>query len=87
MLRRLFSLFSLCLLPCLAQVVIIDGRWPRPIPMPLPHPIPIRSPHPLLRIVSLRLCSGSSGKSEARFSRPSGTGLVLHAAPSTEVLG
>jgi Ca-activated chloride channel family protein len=42
MLRRLFPLFSLCLLPAVAQVVIIDGRWPRPLP-PIPIPPPIRS--------------------------------------------
>src|SRR6266851_6357013 len=41
MLRRLLTLFSLGLLPCLAQVVIIDGRWP--MPLPLPRPIPIRA--------------------------------------------
>ncbi len=40
MLRRLLLLSSLCLLPALAQVVIIDGRWPR---LPMPQPVPIRS--------------------------------------------
>src|SRR6266446_5500405 len=40
MLRRLLVLFHLLLAPCLAQVVIIDARWPR---MPIPHPAPIRT--------------------------------------------
>jgi len=36
MLRRLLILSPLWLLPALAQVVIIDGRWPR-LPMPMPR--------------------------------------------------
>src|SRR5260370_15189693 len=40
MLRRLLTLSSLWLLPALAQVVIIDARWPR---LPLPRPLPVRS--------------------------------------------
>ncbi len=40
MLRRLLVLSSLWLLPCLAQVVIIDGHWPR---IPMPQPMPVRS--------------------------------------------
>jgi len=45
MTRRLLTLFSLMLMPGFAQVVIIDGGWPRfPIPpAPLPRPVPIRS--------------------------------------------
>jgi Ca-activated chloride channel family protein len=45
MLRRLFTLFCFCLMPGLAQVVIIDDGWARrPVPpFPLPRPIPIRS--------------------------------------------
>jgi Ca-activated chloride channel family protein len=35
MLRRFLSLFPLLALPCLAQVVVIDARWPR-----LPGPVP-----------------------------------------------
>ena len=40
MLRRLLALSSLWLLPAMAQVIIIDGRWPR---LPIPRPIPVRS--------------------------------------------
>src|SRR5260370_12837418 len=40
LLRRLLTLSSLWLLPALAQVVIIDARWPR---LPLPRPLPVRS--------------------------------------------
>ncbi|MBZ5723835.1 MAG: VWA domain-containing protein [Acidobacteriia bacterium] len=40
MLRRFLTLFSLGLLPGLAQVVVIDGNWPR---LPMPRPIPIRA--------------------------------------------
>lgn len=40
MFRRLLTLFSLGLLPVLAQVVVIDGNWPR---LPVPRPIPIRA--------------------------------------------
>ncbi len=42
MLRRLLALSAFSLLPALAQVVIIDGRWPRPVPFPYPAP-PVRS--------------------------------------------
>src|SRR5258707_3983862 len=38
MLRRLLTLFSLLAIPCLAQVVIIDARWPR-IPAPMPQAV------------------------------------------------
>jgi len=40
MLRRLLTLSSLWMLPALAQVVIIDGSWPR---IPVPRPIPVRA--------------------------------------------
>ena len=40
MLRRLLALSTLWLLPAFAQVVIIDGRWPR---IPMPRPVPIRA--------------------------------------------
>ncbi len=40
MLRRLLTFFPLLALPCLAQVVIIDARWPR---LPVPHPQPVRA--------------------------------------------
>ena len=39
MFRRLLFLLPL---PCLAQIVIINERWP-PIPMPIPRPVPIRA--------------------------------------------
>src|SRR5260370_830633 len=38
MLRRLLTLLPLLAIPCLAQVVIIDARWPR-IPAPMPQPV------------------------------------------------
>ncbi len=40
MFRRLLTLFPLFLLPCLAQVVIVDARWPR---LPVPQPVPVRA--------------------------------------------
>jgi Ca-activated chloride channel family protein len=41
--RRLLPLFALFALPCLAQIVIINDRWPIPSPIPHPVPMPIRS--------------------------------------------
>jgi Ca-activated chloride channel family protein len=41
MLQRLLLLSAMSL-PCLAQVVIIDGRWPR-IPHPHPRPVPVQA--------------------------------------------
>src|SRR5215471_5062599 len=40
MLRRLLALAGICLLPCGAQVVILDNHWPIP---PIPRPLPIRA--------------------------------------------
>ncbi|MBS1860039.1 MAG: hypothetical protein JST11_32010, partial [Acidobacteria bacterium] len=40
MLRRLLLLSGFCLLPALAQVVVMDMRWPR---LPEPRPMPIRA--------------------------------------------
>src|SRR5258705_430680 len=42
MFRRLLIFSSLWILPALAQVVIIDGHWPR---IPMPRPVPVRSSH------------------------------------------
>jgi len=40
MLRQMLTLSPFWLLPCLAQVVVIDGRGPR---IPMPQPVPIRA--------------------------------------------
>ena len=40
MLRRTLTLLAFLSLPCLAQVVIIDARWPR---LPVPQPQPMRA--------------------------------------------
>src|SRR5689334_17645017 len=40
MLRRLLTLLPLWVLPCLAQVVVVDVRWPR---LPVPQPVPVRA--------------------------------------------